>query len=108
MSSPFERALDKHLAHMKSVMMRKQADYGPGNVSAFGDFGVLVRASDKLERLRNLYQSGAEPNNESVADSWLDLANYGLIAQMWLAGDWGLSIEDDTSEEVADLIPGRE
>ena len=33
---------------------KKQHDYGPQNISKFGMLGVLVRSSDKLERLIHL------------------------------------------------------
>jgi hypothetical protein len=90
----FEEALDAVLSHMRQVMIAKQQDYGPGNIAKFGEMGVLVRASDKLERLVNLLQSGHEPKHEAIDDSWLDLANYGLIAQMIRQGIWGLPLSD--------------
>jgi hypothetical protein len=39
---------------------------------------------DKLARINNLIDSGAEPENESLIDSFLDLANYAIIAQLVL------------------------
>ena len=91
----FEQAVDMLLAEMRRVLLAKQADYGPGNIAKFGELGVLVRASDKVERLTNLLQSGREPNHESLDDSWLDLANYGLIGLMVRRGLWGLPMEQD-------------
>lgn len=72
---------------------RKQRDYGSGNIAAFGEFGVLVRVNDKVERLKTLHKRALAdhsdtPHNESVADSWLDLANYGLIGYLCHEGDW--------------------
>lgn len=89
----FEQAVDMLLAEMRRVLLAKQADYGPGNIAKFGELGVLVRASDKVERLTNLLQSGREPNHESLDDSWLDLANYGLIGLLVRRGLWGLPME---------------
>ena len=66
----------------------KQRDYGEANISKFGEFGVLVRASDKVERLTTLLQSGKVPNNESVEDSWQDLALYSTIARAVRNGSW--------------------
>jgi len=71
------------------VIDAKQQDYGPRNISDFGEHGILVRTNDKVQRLRHLSQSAGEPNNESIDDSWLDIANYGIIAQMWRRGLWG-------------------
>jgi len=74
---------------------QKQADYGPHNISKFGVIGVLVRASDKIERLINLHKDSTltssdtlTPSNESVTDSWQDLSVYGAIARVVNEGNW--------------------
>ncbi len=36
------------------LLDKKQQDYGSSNISKFGVFGVIVRLSDKIERLKNL------------------------------------------------------
>src|SRR5215472_293922 len=36
------------------LMDRKQQDYGPKNISSFGTFGVVVRMTDKFERLKTV------------------------------------------------------
>lgn len=72
------------LANAK-LMDRKQQDYGSRNISKFGVFGTLVRISDKVERLCNLYTVKGKRkrvNNESILDSYRDLANYATIACM--------------------------
>ncbi len=63
------------------LMNRKQHDYGSHNLTKFGTFGVVVRTSDKLERLVNLTRPGAtsKVSDESIADTLRDLSNYGLI-----------------------------
>lgn len=68
------------------VFAQKQHDYGPGNIAEFGEIGVLIRLSDKRARLVNL--QGKVAANESVGDSWLDVANYGAIAQLVRSGQW--------------------
>ena len=67
---------------------KKQHDYGPGNIAKFGEFGVLVRTNDKLERLINLNKRGDSPANESVMDTWQDLSVYGAIARVVKQGQW--------------------
>jgi len=67
---------------------KKQHDYGPGNIAKFGEFGVLVRTNDKLERLINLNKRGDTPANESVMDTWQDLSVYGAIARVVKQGQW--------------------
>lgn len=68
-----------------TLVVRKQTDYGPGNIRAFGELRVLVQLSDKLERLKNLLltrnaegrvsMNPGAPSNESVEDSYRDLVN---------------------------------
>ena len=67
---------------------KKQHDYGPGNIAKFGEFGVLVRTNDKLERLINLNKRGDTPANESVMDTWQDLSVYGAIARVVKQDQW--------------------
>ena len=67
----------------------KQKDYGPGNISRFGVKGLSVRLYDKVERLANLLVDRNEsPKNESLEDTFKDIANYGLIGLMLLRDEW--------------------
>jgi hypothetical protein len=43
---------------------------------------------DKLARINHLIESGATPEHESLQDSFLDMANYAIIAMMVLDGEW--------------------
>lgn len=90
----FEDAVEEVVGDLMLVMYSKQRDYGRGNIDAFGEVGVLVRASDKLARLKNLLYDnpGSTPKNESVIDTWGDLANYAIIALMIRRGWWGLPL----------------
>ena len=75
----------------RSLLVRKQKDYGPYNISRApgGPLnGLRVRIFDKISRINNLLDTGATPENESLRDSFIDLANYGLIALMVLDGTW--------------------
>jgi hypothetical protein len=67
----------------------KQSDYGRANdpfanVRASEDFGIegwigaLVRMNDKMRRLQKAAQGGTMAN-ESVEDSFMDLAVYAVI-----------------------------
>lgn len=92
----FEEAVDSVLADLKEVMVAKQRDYGPGNILEFGELGILIRANDKYKRLKNLlHDNPNEPSNETLEDSWVDAANYGIIALMVRRGIWGLPLEED-------------
>lgn len=78
----FNEACHQVADEIAKLVISKQADYGHGNILAFGELGVLVRASDKLERLKNLLNKKTIPINEAVEDSWQDLAGYAIIALM--------------------------
>lgn len=80
----FEQVLDQELARVRETLIRKRADYGPGNLPKFGAYGVVVRLSDKVERLVNLVQPtvARTPNYESIDDTWLDVAGYAILARM--------------------------
>ena len=70
---------------------RKQADYGRDddpfyNIKQSAHWGVepwqgaMMRADDKMGRIRNLAANGGELVNESIEDSLMDIAVYALIA----------------------------
>jgi hypothetical protein len=76
---------------MAHLLVKKQLDYGPKNIShAPGGplNGLRVRMFDKISRINHLIDTGATPENESLRDSFMDLANYGIIAMMVLDGQW--------------------
>lgn len=65
------------------ILVKKQKDYGPENIRRFGRQGLLVRLHDKIARLENLYNSGRQPENETIYDTYLDIVNYTAIGIMW-------------------------
>lgn len=78
------------LPNLVALADRKQQDYGSDNLTEFGEFGILVRLSDKRGRLKTLVGSGAQPKvaDEGIGDTWLDLANYALIGYCMHTGLW--------------------
>jgi hypothetical protein len=77
------------LAEMLALHIKKGRDYGTqadiyANVRGSEELdipawkGVLIRSMDKVKRLCNAAK-GAKMANESVQDSWIDLANYAVI-----------------------------
>ena len=78
------------LDEMRELHDRKRRDYGTevdgfANVRASEDFGIpgwlgsVMRANDKMSRLKAFAQTGTLAN-EGVEDSLIDLANYAVIA----------------------------
>ena len=87
----FEDAIQQKFQHAKSVLLQKHKDYGPKNIaqSPGGPLnGLRVRMWDKFARINHLIDSGATPENESLKDSFLDMANYAIIAMLVLDEEW--------------------
>ncbi|MFZ2200007.1 MAG: hypothetical protein WAV40_04420 [Microgenomates group bacterium] len=75
------------------LLSKKNKDYGKGNILANGELGIAFRTTEKIERLKNLLMSKADhPENESIDDSWLDIAVYAVIAKMYRAS-WFQKLE---------------
>lgn len=83
-----------------AVLCKKQADYGPENISKFGRDGILVRMHDKIARLENLTKSGHSPNNESIKDNYLDVLGYAAVGALWESGDFLLPLTVVESNEL--------
>lgn len=86
------------LGVMYQKFLDKNQDYGPHNVGATGQVGIIVRSWDKMARLMHLsgfdiltgeYTGEKDAVNEPIEDAWLDKANYSLIALILRAGRWG-------------------
>lgn len=94
--------LQKRLADLKfnfydisdellTVMLNKNEDYGPDNIlkSPGGAInGLNVRLFDKVARLNNLISNNKIPNNESVRDTFIDIANYAIIGLLVVDDNW--------------------
>lgn len=69
------------------ILVKKQMDYGHGNISRFGRTGLIVRIQDKVARLENLMARGISeddgPQNESLTDNVIDVMGYSAIGIMW-------------------------
>jgi len=63
------------------VFIKKNADYGNDQLIEFGEFGIVVRSFDKINRLKNLVdRSDRQVIDETLDDTWRDLAIYSFIA----------------------------
>ena len=92
MIESFEEACHKVAQEVADLVIRKQKDYGHGNINAFGELGLIVRTNDKVARLRNL--QGKEGVTEPRIDAWFDLAGYALIALMLDRGWFDLELKE--------------
>lgn len=72
-----------------ALLLKKNADYGQSAwqppllaPEQAPDVGIRVRMSDKIQRLQRLLAGNTAEVNESIADSFRDLAGYAIL---WLA-----------------------
>ena len=81
------------------LFCKKHLDYGMGNISQgtnletpeekkFALSGLFFRLNDKVNRWKNLLLSNRKANNESLTDTYQDITNYGIIAQLVERGMW--------------------
>lgn len=81
------------------LFSKKMLDYGIDNIKAgtnletseeimFALNGIWFRMMDKMNRWKNMQLNKSEPNCESLADTFMDLANYAMIANIVLNRDW--------------------
>ena len=71
---------------MTNLLRSKRESYGPSNLTRFGTLGILIRASDKVERLSTLLQSGetTSADGDSIEDAWKDLLGYATLALVYM------------------------
>jgi hypothetical protein len=90
---------------MSTLLARKQHDYGHKNITKFGMQGVLVRLSDKVERLINLKTHKFEARNESLLDTLRDIVGYCVVALMLNDETFTLELgENYANESISDWI----
>ena len=77
------------------LLITKQADYGKQNILDFGELGILIRSNDKFARLKNLYNNKEHPQNESIRETWEDIAGYAILALMLIDGEFDLLFEEN-------------
>ena len=86
-----ETYLSNTVKELSDLLLSKHKDYGPKNISQAPGGpvnGLRVRMHDKLARISNLVDSGADPQHESLEDSFKDMANYAIIGLLVLRGQW--------------------
>ena len=83
------------------LFCRKQYDYGPQNIAdgtilktpediKLSLLGIWFRMNDKIERMKTLLLRNGENSveGEPVTDSFSDVSNYGVMAQVVARGKW--------------------
>jgi len=83
------------------LFARKMLDYGLGNITLGSTLedpddiqlsltGIWLRCNDKINRLKNMLKRKGHNyvQDEPMIDSFIDIANYGIIAQLVMKGKW--------------------
>ena len=69
------------------MFLKKHQDYGKGNILSIEELGISMRILEKAERLKNLLiKKGNSPANESIEETWVDIATYAVIAILYRRG----------------------
>lgn len=89
----------------QSILIKKQRDYGPKNISRFGLNGIIIRTHDKVARLENLVNNNASPENESLMDNLLDIIGYSTIAMMWCKDTFLLPLRINSEHVYLERTP---
>lgn len=82
---------------LKELYATKNADYGDSMHPLFEEYGLtafLVLFGIKIQRIKNLSETGNKQHYESITDSLYDLANYALIAITELKAEEYKEIKD--------------
>ena len=85
---------------MYEMFARKHMDYGLNNIALGGDLknsedkkfsltGLCIRLTDKISRLKNLLINGKNyVKGEGMEDTFIDIANYGIIGLLVGRDKW--------------------
>tara|TARA_B110000858_G_scaffold143114_1_gene162519 strand:+ start:3657 stop:4070 length:414 start_codon:yes stop_codon:yes gene_type:complete len=86
---------------MYELFARKHMDYGLNNIALGGDIlhseedkkfsltGLCIRLTDKISRLKNLLINGRSfVIGEGMEDTFIDIANYGIIGLLVGRNKW--------------------
>tara|TARA_E500000178_G_C16880377_1_gene688682 strand:+ start:477 stop:893 length:417 start_codon:yes stop_codon:yes gene_type:complete len=95
-----EEEFSKTQKELYNLFSKKMMDYGLGNIALGGNLespedqkyalqGIQIRLNDKINRLKNLLKNGKSyVEDESLEDTFIDIANYGIIGILLGKGKW--------------------
>lgn len=81
-----DEAFQLELEELLKTFLKKHKDYGKGNILEIEELGIVFRVAEKVSRLKNLLMKNEGPTNESIEDSWTDIAVYSVIAKLYRKG----------------------
>jgi hypothetical protein len=78
-----DQAFEGVSTELLEMFLQKHADYGKGNILSGKELGIAFRIGEKSERLKNLLMSGSIPTNESIEETFVDIAVYAVIGVLY-------------------------
>lgn len=81
-----DQAFEEVCQELLATFLMKHKDYGKGNILSIKELGMSFRISEKGERLKNLLMTAGNPENESLDDTWKDIAVYAVIGILYRRG----------------------
>ncbi len=81
-----DKAFEQITSEMLETFLKKHKDYGKGNILSIKELGIAFRIGEKVERLKHLLMKEDAPANESLDDTWRDIAVYAIIAELYRKG----------------------
>lgn len=75
------------------LLVQRHHKYGPGNINEFKEYGLLVRMSDKVARIKN---GSGDFEDDAFLDSYYDLVGYAAIAHMLANDTFNLPLENNS------------
>lgn len=98
----YQDALVDTTTAISHMLIRKHINYGPNNLKRFGMDGIVIRMTDKIERLINLaYHKPIEQIDvNAVKRELMDLAGYSIQGILLLEGklDWPLKQKEEQEQ----------
>jgi len=94
-----DQAFEVVTAELLETFLKKHKDYGKGNILEIEELGIAFREAEKVSRLKNLLSKTEDPANESIDDTWTDIAVYAVIALLYRRG-WFQKLEVEETANV--------
>jgi len=80
--------MNKIFNEMSDLLKRKNEMYGDENIVKIGEEGIIIRITEKIERLKHLIKNKTNPPEETIEDTWKDIIGYGTIGLMLKRNKW--------------------
>lgn len=96
-----DQAYEQVLEELLQMFLKKHKDYGKGNILSVRELGIALRVTEKIERIKHLLMQQNAPANESIDETWTDIAVYAVLAKLLRNGTFEkLEVDQATLAKV--------